>query len=167
MKITELTKPLNKVLLKWNGRQVPAMVFSGQPASTWKTVLAFVLLEVPPSIVYAKADDVLRPLEEPSTEPSAEPAEEVETDALRPRVSPSAVTFLPKGVPYKVTLRNQEDPKRMYLSFAFTFQGKPCWSTPIPLTRPITRKDDVPPIKDRLLVPTTVEFVKVERLSCL
>ena len=29
MKITELTKPLNKVMLRWNGQMKPAMVFSG------------------------------------------------------------------------------------------------------------------------------------------
>lgn len=150
MKITELTKPLNKVMLRWNGQMKPAMVFSGQPARSWSTVLAFVLLEVPPSIVYAKADDV-RPMPSDVELPPVGKAETV--------VQPP-VDCLPTGVPYLVTLHDQENPQQRYLSFAFLYKGKPCWSTPVPLDK----GEGVPAVKDRMLIPTCAEFVKAERL---
>ena len=97
-------------MLRWNG----------QPARSWNTVLAFVLLEVPPSIVYAKADDV-RPMPSDVELPPVGKAETV--------VQPP-VDCLPTGVPYLVTLRDQENPQQRYLSFAFLYKGKRCWSYP-------------------------------------
>jgi hypothetical protein len=72
-------------------------------------------------------------------------------------VMPPSDVLIPKdGAPYMVMVKfkNKAACKVWHLSFLFLHQGKPAWSTPMPLG------SQVPPPKERLLVPTSALITK-------